>query len=146
MADLTGVTIEGFKNGKKVTFSPAELSGDIVLNNVPCDISVFVGAAVRMQASGTAVNALADSLTNANVIGIVQSKPTSTTCNIRVTGVSLSVFAGLDVTKEYYLSDTVAGQITTTIPISSGHVVLRIGQPFSSSELLMNKGQAVVRV
>ena len=74
------------------------------------------------------------------------AKGTATTCNIRVTGVSLSVFAGLDVTKEYYLSASVAGQITTTIPTNSGEVVIRIGQPYSATEILVNKGQATVRV
>lgn len=146
MADLSGVKIVGEKAGRKVTFDISELSNDIVLSNVPCDVSVFVGAVVRMTGGGTAVNALADSLANANFLGVVESKPTSTTCNIRVTGVSLSVFAGLDVTKEYYLSSTVAGQITTTIPTASGHVVLKVGQPYSSSEFLVNKGQATVRI
>lgn len=134
-------------SGTKVLVDPSQIGGaNVVLLNVTCLSSVYVGAAVRMTSGGTAVNAQADALANANVIGIVEGKPTSTTCNIRVMGVSDAIFAGLDVTKEYYLSDAVAGQLTTTIPTASGSVVLKLGQPFSATEFLMNKGQQVVRL
>ena len=133
--------------GTKVLVDPAEIGGaNVVLLNVPCNSSVYVGAAVRMTSGGTAVNAQADSIANSNVIGVVEAKPSTNTCNIRVMGVSDAVFSGLDVTKEYYLSDAVAGQISTTIPTASGSVVLRVGQPFSATEFLMNKGQQVVRL
>lgn len=117
-----------------------------VLANVPCDASVFITAAVRMTGGGTAINALADSLANSNVIGVVEGKPTATTCDIRVSGTSLSVFAGLDVTKQYFLSATTPGQMATTIPVNSGEIILKIGQPFSSDTFLVDKGQATVRV
>lgn len=134
-------------SGKKLLIDPANLGGaNVVLNDVPCNASVFIGAAVRMTSGGTAVNAIADSVANSNVIGIVEAKSSSTLCNIRVVGVSLAVFSSLDVTKEYYLSDSVAGQLVTTIPTASGHVVLRLGQPFSATEFLFNKGQYTVRL
>lgn len=133
--------------GTKVLVDPSQIGGaNVILFDVTCLASVYVGAAVRMTSGGTAVNAQADAVANANVIGIVEAKPSSTTCNIRVLGVSDAIFAGLDVTKEYYLSDAVAGEITTTIPTASGSVVLRVGQPFSATEFLMNKGQQVVRL
>lgn len=133
--------------GTKVLVDPAEIGGaNVVIINVPCLASVYVGAAVRMDSSGTALNALADSLANANVIGVVESKGTLTTCNIRVMGVSSGIFSGLDVAKEYYLSDGVEGLVTTTIPTASGSIMLKLGQPFSATELFVNKGQQVVRL
>lgn len=134
-------------SGQKIQVDPASISGaNVVLNDVSCDISVYVGAAVRMTTGGTALNAIADSLANSNVIGIVESKPSTTTCNIRVLGVSLSIYTGLDVTKEYYLSDSIAGEIQTSTPTSSGSVILKLGQPFSDTEFLMTKGQRTVRL
>jgi len=115
------------------------------IEDVTCDSSVFVGAAVRMDSSGTAYNALADSLDNSNVLGICESKSTSVKCIIRVGGVSDSIYSGLDVTKEYFLSDSSAGDISTTVPSASGSVILKIGQPFSSTTFAFMKGQRTVR-
>lgn len=132
--------------GQEVLVDPNNIGGaNVVLTNVDCEASVYVGAAVIMQSSGVAKNAIADSLANSNVIGIVESKASSVLCNIRVLGTTASIFAGLDVTKEYFLSDTVAGALTTTIPTTSGHVMLKLGQPFSATEFMVLKGQRVVR-
>lgn len=120
-------------------------SSGVLLLNVTCDASVYVNACVRMDALGVAYNALADSEANSNMIGVAVEKPTATTCHIRVNGVTPAIYAGLDPTLEYYLSDTVAGEITTTIPVLSGHVVLRVGQPFSATRLFVNKGNRFVR-
>ena len=126
---------------------PADISdiSGIVLENVPCDATVYVGAAVRMNASGVAFNALADGVANSNVIGIVQSKSGSELCDIRVTGVSPEIMIGLDVTKEYYLSSTVAGGLTTIPPTTGGTVRLKLGQPFSATRFLVIKGERVIR-
>ena len=77
---------------------------------------------------------------------VSSSKSTSILCDIRVTGVSEQVLSGLDVTKEYFLSDTVAGGIATTIPTASGYVKLKLGQPFSDKKFLMLKGERQVRL
>lgn len=145
---MSGTKVLGRDSGGgKVLLDPANIGGaNVVLTNVTCLASVYVGAAVRMNASGVALNAIADSVSNANIIGIVESKDGTTLCNIRVLGVTSGIFSSLDVTKEYYLSDSIAGQITTTIPTASGHVVVKVGQPFSSDSLLVNKGQMVVRI
>lgn len=120
-------------------------STGIVILSVPCDSSVYVGAAVRMTSGGTAVNALADSESNANVIGICETKSSSTVCGIRVSGKSLGIYSGLDVTKEYFLSSSVAGLLTATPVIGSGNVLLSIGQPFSATEFVVSKGTKTVR-
>ena len=133
--------------GKKILVDSNTLGGaNVVLPNVPCLSSVYVGSAVIMQASGIAKNGLADSLANSNIIGIVESKSSSTVCDIRVLGVSSPLFIGLDVTKEYYLSESVDGDLSVSPPVASGSVILKIGQPFSETEMLVNKGQRTVRV
>ena len=133
-----------------VTDKVAEVSfqvdpANVVIKNVDCDATVYVGAAVRMTPGGIAVNALADSKDNSNVLGIVESKSSSTVCNIRVSGVSGENFAGLDVTKIYYLSDVTAGLIGTSIPTTSGHVKVKVGQPYSATRFMVQKGEPVVR-
>lgn len=117
---------------------------NIVLENVECEASVFIGAVVRMD-SGIAKNALANNKANSNVIGVVQNKISSTRCDIRVTGITPEIFSGLDDTKEYFLSDTVAGVITTSIPTASGTVVVKIGQPFTDKMFLVLKQIMAVR-
>ena len=141
---LLGKKIVG---GQEVLVDPATVGGaNVVLANIACEASVYVGAAVYMQSSGTAKNAIATSLAESNVLGIVESKGSTTLCNIRLLGASSSIFTGLDVTKEYYLSDSVAGLITTTIPTISGFVALKLGQPLSATEFVVLKGQRVVRL
>lgn len=109
---------------------------DLVLRNVDCDSSVYVGAAVRTDSLGVIYNALADSSTNSNVVGIVESKASSILCDVRVLGITLEIFLGLDVTKEYFLSAITPGLITTTIPTTSGHMVVNLGKPWSATEFL----------
>lgn len=121
-------------------------SSSSVLYDIPCDPTVYIGSAVRILASGTAVNALADSIANHNVIGIVENKSGFTLCDIRVSGITNEIFTGLDVTKTYYLSDTIAGAIQTTVPTISGHVKLKLGQPASDTKLFFLKGEPVIRV
>jgi len=132
--------------GQEVLVNPVTAGGaNVVLEDVPCEASVYVGSAVIMQASGIAKNGLADSIANSNILGIVEAKNDTELCNIRVLGVSLSIYTGLDVTKEYFLSATVAGEITTIIPTTSGNVILKLGQPFSATEFLMNKSDRTIR-
>lgn len=119
-------------------------STGLVLKGVPCDASVYAGAAVYLS-GGIAFNALADNETTSNIVGIVERKLSSAVCDIRVTGVSLAHFSGLDESKEYYLSATIAGAITTVVPITAGHIFLRIGQPFGGTKLVINKGMPVKR-
>lgn len=121
------------------------IGAQTVLSNVPCDASVYVGAAVRMDALGTAYNAIATGVATSNVLGIVESKPTPTTCDIRVSGYTSTIFLGLDVTKNYYLSATVAGEVTDVIPVTSGHVMAPLGKPYSATQLAVFVGERVVR-
>lgn len=123
--------------------SAGSLTG-ILLIDIPCDSSVYVKAAVYMDSGGTAFNALGDSTSTSNVIGLVESKSSSTLCDIRVSGTTPANFTGLDTTKEYFLSDTVAGEITDVAPSGTGHVILRVGQPLSATRFVVNQGQRIV--
>jgi hypothetical protein len=118
---------------------------NVVLQNVACDSSVYIGAWVRMDGTGTAFNAIASSSATANIIGICESKSSATLCNIRVGGVSLALYAGLDPTKDYFLSPSVAGGMQTTPPSASGQVMIKLGQPFSATQFLPLKGPLVIR-
>lgn len=115
-----------------------------IIDGVACEPDVFVGALVRME-SDIARNALADDESNANVLGIVEAKSGTTVCVIRFFGLSGEIYTGLDETKEYFLSDTDAGEMITTPPTASGHIVLKIGQPFSSTRFLFMKGSMYKR-
>jgi hypothetical protein len=118
---------------------------NVFLPNVPCDATVYVGAAVIMAPDGSAYNGLAIDVDNSNIIGFCETKVNATTCNIRCLGLTPEIFVGLDVTKEYYLSDTVPGEITIIPPTTSGHVVLKVGQPFSTKKFFVLKGTRMVR-
>ncbi len=146
------------------------LAGDLY-PNIECDASVYVGAAVRMQADtpveyeiedwptlqeiitldielydAIAVNALADTWAHASVFGIVESKPSSTTCNIRIARISESIYLGLDVAEEYYLSDITPGGLVkySMAPTTPGHILLKLGRPLTSSRFLYQKGDREV--
>jgi hypothetical protein len=120
-------------------------NANVVLPDVDCDVSVSVGDWVRMDSFGVAQKAQADVVASSNVIGLVETKPTTTTANIRVLGVSEAIFVGLDVTKEYLLSEATAGAMTVTAPTGSGNVILKLGQPYSSTQFLVLKGERIVR-
>jgi len=107
------------------------------LAGVPCDSSVYVGAVVRMSA-GVFVNAQADIKANGHVFGICSAKSSSTVCDILLPGsISDSIFLGLDTSKEYFLSDTVAGSIITApLSLATGKTVWFIGKPYTATRLL----------
>jgi len=123
-----------------------EVKSGLILIDVDCDSTVFVSAAVRLDVTGKAFNALADGLANSNVIGIVVRKSSSVLCDIRVSGVTNDIFAGLDETADYFLSASSAGVLTTTAPSGSGEIVLKVGQPFDVDSMVVATNLRMVRV
>ena len=119
-------------------------AGTVILG-VSCDSDTYVGAAVYML-SDVAKNAIATSMSTSNVVGIIEAKSSPIKCDIRFLGVTEEIFSGLDESKIYYLSDVTPGLIST-IPIQNitGHVVLVLGQPFSSKKFLVSKGIPAVK-
>jgi hypothetical protein len=126
-------------------FNPAGNSANAILTGVPCDATVVVGDFVRMD-GGTAIKAIANSLDNSNVLGLVEQVNDDSTCTVRINGVSEPIFSGLDEALEYYLSDSVAGAITVVAPTASGTVVLKLGQPFDTERLIVLKGSRILRL
>lgn len=119
-------------------------NGNIVLEQIPCEALALPGHAVRMS-GGIAVRAQADNATNGNLLGIIEQKYNSTLCDVRVVGVSGSIYTGLTENAEYFLSDTTPGELTLTAPTAPGTVILRVGQAFSATELMVLKGIRIVR-
>ena len=66
--------------------APTGESVGLVIEDYPCDTSVFEGAFVYIE-SGIANNAIATGITTSRVIGIVEFKPSSTTRNIIIGGI-----------------------------------------------------------
>ena len=114
------------------------------IDGVTCEAAAVTGDWVRMS-GGVAVRALADSITNSNVIGVIEEKITSTICTVRFLGETLPLYVGLDETKEYYLSPTLPGKMQVAPPTNPGEVVVKLGQPFSATEFLVLKGARYVR-
>lgn len=133
------INIVGTDNPESVDFAVNQLAPPNFVLTVDCDASVIVSDWVRMNSSSIAVKAIADSLSNSNVLGPVESKPTSTTCVVRLTGATTEIFSGLDLTKDYFLSAVTAGAMVTVPPTSSGDVVLKLGQPISDKKLVYIK-------
>lgn len=119
-------------------------TGDNVKQNITCDASVAVGDVVRMNGA-TAVKAIATSFLGSSVVGIVTSKPTGTTCDITVCGPITSILTGLDVTKQYFLSDSTAGALVTTPPTTSGNYVIRLGNAINSTTFAIHLERVVKR-
>ncbi len=118
--------------------------GDNTIENTPCDASVTVGDIVRFSGS-TIVKAQANNFTNSKVIGVCTSKSTTTTCNVQVTGHTTTVFSGLSPATFYFLSDTTAGDVTTTPPATAGSYVIKIGIAYQSNKLILQIQRIVKR-
>lgn len=143
-----------------------------LLVDVPCETDVYIGSVVRMKygapspaymsewtsmslvsvldynnAATLAGNALADSYENSNVVGVVEAKSAPGLCNIRTYGITPTAYLGLDIVEEYYLSDTTPGAIVPSFsaPTATGTILLKIGQPFSGTQFLVNRGERLVR-
>lgn len=131
---------------KKVELVQNKQTG-LILFDVPCESNVFVGAAVVMRPDGVAKLAIATSYADANVIGIVNFKNSSVLCDIRFFGATEEIFNNLDVAEEYYLSDSTPGAIvpTSQAPLTTGHIRIKLGQPFSSKQFVFVKGERIIK-
>ena len=124
--------------------SQTSLSEDSTIREVPCDPSVYVGAWVYMS-SGVAFNGSAAAKSTSNILGVVESKTSSTVCVVRFIALSTEIFVGLDETEEYYLSSSIPGGMSTLPPTGPGTIVLKLGQPFNSTQFVVNKGIRIKR-
>mgnify|MGYP001570024606 CR=1 FL=1 len=97
-----------------------------------CPVSVAVGDVVRVTGSDSVDKADAASLAN-RAVGIVTSKPTTTSAVVRSAG-DCSVFSGLTPGDDYFLSTT-PGAMTNAPDTSVGKVLQRLGVAKTSSVL-----------
>lgn len=104
--------------------------------NLNCTASELVRDAVYMLSSSEVRRANNSDISTAKVVGFIVSKDTDTTCTVRFAGI-LSGFTGLEVGKQYFL-DSSDGAITKTPTTSAGSVLVRIGQPTTTADLMIN--------
>ena len=143
-------------------------SGTELIVDIPCETDVYVRAWVRLDKTSeveammadwtslfdvytlsyttyaaVAKNAVGDGIDNSNVLGLVESKSSSTLCTVRIAGLSAALFISLDAEDEYYLSPTVPGAMVGSgeYPTEVGQVILKLGQPFSRTQFIVQKGE-----
>ena len=127
-----------------VQTSSTSIVSDLVLESVTCDSSVAVGDIVRFDGSEF-IKAQADSFANSRAVGVCESKDSATVCDVRIAGETGSIFTGLDPNNDYFLSSSVAGEVSTTFPTSSGEVIVFIGRPISTTAMVLNIEHRLIR-
>ena len=141
-------------NANKFIFNPFTGTFDAVnrpdpsntiIENVTCLTDVFVGAVVSLNSSGIAFNSQANSVSTSDVVGIVETKASSTLCDIRVSGITPEHYTGLDPTETYYLSDITPGTLTTTITSTSGNVIVPIARPVGTTRVAVQIQPRMIR-
>jgi len=116
-----------------------------IVTNVACQGSVYVGAVVYAVSSGTVANAIGNSPATSKVIGICIKKQSTFLCDVLVGGYTPEIYSGLDVTKTYYLSDSVAGGLRDSSPTTPTRVQVRIGRALNDKILVFQPGTLLVR-
>jgi len=128
-------TILGELREKDDGSGPSTVSGIDI--NADCTAAESVGDAVYVESASELRSADASDISTADVVGFIISKPTSTTCTVRVAGIV--TLSGLTAGASYFLSETV-GNITTAPPTVSGSVVNRVGVALDSTQLILQLG------
>lgn len=105
-----------------------------------CPTTVAVRDAVYQVSPGNVDKANATTTSTMPVIGVVLSKPTTTSCIIARSG-ELSGFSGLTGDRLYYASDAVPGGVTLIPPIGANRVVQQVGYSRNSSTLIVELGE-----
>lgn len=121
------------------------VAGNLVIPDLDCQITVYVGAAVRIQETGLVVNALANSIDNSDAVGMCVSKSATDKCTIRIGGATDDIFTGLTKGRNYFLSPTVSGGIQLTPATGTGRVWLKIGKAITDKRLNVNIGRRIER-
>ena len=109
-------------------------SGNLITEGA-CDVGITVDDIVYVDGSGIFQKADASDISTAKAVGLVTSKPTTTTCIITISGL-ISSLTGLISGTIYFLSET-PGQIQNTKP-AAGSVIVPIGQSLAADKLIVN--------
>jgi hypothetical protein len=102
-----------------------------------------VGDVVYVNASGTWATAISTAIGTA-ADGIVVEVPNANSAVVALAGLVRWAAHGLTVGSLYYLSETVAGALTTTVPTTSGDVAQPILTPSDADHVIINVGGAQI--
>lgn len=108
-------------------------SSSAVVSTYTCASGVVPGDAVYISAVNTVALADATDETTAPAIGIVQSKPTATSCIVVRVG-ECTALSGLTAGTIYYLAKGTPGGISATPPVAPA-VTQKIGEAKNSTTL-----------
>lgn len=119
-------------------------SQTIELSGLTCDASVAIKDVVYSD-SGIIKSALATSIALSGAIGICIAKLNPTSATIVFAGKIEGLFTGLDDSKDYFLSPSTAGEMTTIPPTGTGEIILRIGRPIGATIFIVQIGSRLQR-
>lgn len=109
---------------------------------VICELGLVVGQFVYIDAFGVLQGGLADDISTSKVIGVVWDTDDSggADCEIKATGPVIA-YTGLVTGERYFLSETVPGGISSTVPTTPGHVIKFVGTALTSTSLFVDTSQ-----
>ncbi len=109
--------------------------------------SIVIGNVVYTDAAGAVDKAQADSISTSEIVGLVRDASIAAAASgeIQTDGVLVATTTQWDAVADttggltagvvYYLSPTLAGELTSTAPTAVGQVVIRIGKAISTTDL-----------
>jgi hypothetical protein len=119
-------------------------SATVELSGLTSDASVAIKDVVYSD-GGVIKSAIASTVLLSGALGICVAKLSPTSATIVFAGRIEGLFTGLDDSKDYFLSPTVAGAITTTVPTAPGEIILRIGRAIGSTIFVVQIGSRLQR-
>ncbi len=118
--------------------------------------AIVIGNVVYTDAAGGVDKAQADSISTAEIVGLVRDASIGAAASgeIQTDGVLVATTVqwdavadttgGLTAGAVYYLSPTLAGELTSTAPTAVGQVVIRIGKAISTTDLEISISEPVL--
>jgi hypothetical protein len=125
---------------------------DLSKHSAVFDVTMVPGQPVRVTGDDTVNTANAATPTGAEAIGVVLTGATTGNTGVyltngNVTNLDWTAVAGsanLTPGSIYYLSDSTAGMITDTAPVTSGSSIVRIGTALSTTKLGLEIGLVIL--
>lgn len=147
---VAGASTLNFASGATVT-SAGGGQADVVVSGsgsvptilVSCTTSEAVNDAVYVTGTDAVARANAASIVTLPAIGLILSKPTTTSAIVQLSGV-FAGFMGLTPGATYFLSATTPGAVTTTAPSTTGTFVQRIGVAEDANTILLDVDPTLV--
>jgi hypothetical protein len=125
--DTDGVPVED-------SFIDVDAAGQVA-NPYTASVALAAVDALYIDAANGVAKAIADNTSKSYLIGFARAAALIT-ANVDVVSEGvLTGFSGLTPTSRYYLSDSTAGLITSTVPTGSGKTIVQAGYAKSSTAL-----------